>query len=253
MSQYPIALQMYTVRELTKTPDDYRAIIRQIAEIGYQGIEAGAPADMTATEFKSFVDGLGIKVSSIWGAPTAETVNEVVETAGIYGVKHVVGCWGPDNFKDIDEIRKTADFFETAAQLLEHHGLEMLYHNHWWEFDRKVGGRYAWHMLFEHAPTLGCEIDVYWASNFGSVKVPDIVDRYADKTPLLHIKDGPLVKGEPNTACGKGKMDLPAAIGAAEPSKLKWLIVELDDYVGGHENMMDAVRDSFTYLNSRTF
>jgi len=248
MSAYPLSIQMYTVRELTKTPDDFRNVVRQIADIGYAGLEAGPPSDMSAKEFRSFVEDLGMKVSSTWGAPTADTVQETVDIAGDLGVSHIVSCWGPDNFTSLEEIEKTATFFEEAAQLLKPHGLQMLYHNHWWEFEHKVDGVYGWDVLFDRTPTLGGEIDLYWASNFGEVDVPAIVRKYAAKAPLLHVKDGPLVTGEPNTACGKGKMDLPAAIGAADPNMVKWLIVELDDYVGGHANMMEAVRDSYTYL-----
>lgn len=248
MPPYPLSLQMYTVRELTKTPDDYRDVIRQVAEIGYGGVEAGAPADMSPAEFRRFVEDLGMKVSSTWGSPTPESVQQVVDLAGEFGVSEIVSCWGPDKFESLDLIKETAEYFERAAQLLAPHGLKMLYHNHWWEFEHKVDGRYGWDVLFELAPTLGCEIDLYWASNFGEVDVPTIVRKYAAKTPLLHVKDGPLVKGEPNTACGKGKMNLTEAIGAADPSRVKWLVVELDDYVGGHANMMEAVRDSYTYL-----
>ena len=43
----------------------------------------------------------------------------------------------------------------------------------------------------------------------------EIVKRYAKQLPLLHIKDGPLVKGQPHTAVGSGKMNIPACINAA--------------------------------------
>src|SRR5438874_2373564 len=88
----PISLQMYTVRELTKTPDDYRKIIREIASIGYAGIEAGAPADMTPLEFNRFVTDLGMVVSSIWATPKPDTVNQIVDTARAFNVKHVINC-----------------------------------------------------------------------------------------------------------------------------------------------------------------
>lgn len=248
MPAYPLSIQMYTVRELTKTPDDMRNVIRQIADIGYGGVEAGPPSDMSAKEFRTFVEDLGMKVSSTWALPTAETIQSVVDLAGDLGVTCLVSCWGPEHFASLDAIRETADAFERAAQLLKPHGLEMLYHNHWWEFDAKVDGRYGWDVLFDHAPTLQCEIDLYWASNFGEVDVPAVVRQYADRTPLVHVKDGPLVKDEPNTAVGHGKADMVAAVGAANPDRLQWLVVELDAYVRGHENMMEAVRDSYAYL-----
>jgi sugar phosphate isomerase/epimerase len=245
---HPISIQMYTVRDLTKTPDDYRRVIREIADIGYAGVEAGPPADMSAGDFRKFVEDLGMTVSSAWLTPTPEDVNKVVDTARALNVKHLVGCWGPNNFTSLAEIKKTAAHFQRAAELLKPHGLEMLYHNHWWEFHHKVDGRYGWDVLFELAPDVKCQLDLYWASNFGEVDVPAVARRYAARTPLVHAKDGPLVKDQPNTACGKGKLDLEAAIGAADGPALKWVIVELDNYVGGNANMTQAVRDSYTYL-----
>lgn len=246
----PISIQMYTVRELTKTPDDTRKIIRQIADLGYAGIEASAPADMKPADFRKFVEELGMKVSSTWATPTPEDVNKIVDTAAALGVKQIVGCWGPSNFVNLDEIKKTAAHFERAATLLAPHGMEMLYHNHWWEFEHKVEGRYAWDVLFEHAPTLKAQIDLYWASNFGEVDVPAVVKKYAKKTPLVHAKDGPLVKDQPMTAVGSGKHDLKTALAATDPATLKWIIVELDHYVHGADRMMDAVRDSYRYLTT---
>lgn len=89
------------------------------------------------------------------------------------------------------------------------------------------------------------QLDVYWACNFGKVDVPKLLKKHPKRFPLLHVKDGPLVEKEPHTAVGSGKMDIPACVQAADPSVLRWLIVELDDCA---TDMMQAVRDSYTYL-----
>ena len=77
--------------------------------------------------------------------------------------------------------------------------------------------------------------------------VPALVAKYANRLPILHLKDGPLVQGEPHTAVGGGKMDIPALVNAADPNVLRWLVVELDDCA---TDMMQAVRDSYEYLTS---
>jgi sugar phosphate isomerase/epimerase len=238
---------MYTVRELTKTPDDFRKIVRQIAEIGYAAIEGSAPKDMTPAEFKRFVDDLGIGISSVWAMPKPENVQKLVDTAGVYGIKQLVGCVGPDRFQSADSAKQVGDEFQAAAELLKPHGIELCYHNHWWELV-PLEGRYGWDILFERAPALKAQVDAYWASNFGVVDVPALIERYKAITPLMHVKDGPLVKDQPNTAVGKGKMDIPACVHAADAGVLRYIIVELDAYTKGHDHMMEAVRDSFVYL-----
>jgi sugar phosphate isomerase/epimerase len=245
---YPLSIQLYTVRDLTKTPADRARVIREIAEIGYVATEGGG--ERLTDDARQLYADTGLRFSSWWAVPTAETLQGYVEVAKATGITHFVGSVGPDQFKDEATIVALAAQYEAAAQLLAPHGLSMCYHNHYWEFAAKFGDRYGWDVLFDHAPSLRAELDLYWASNFGAVDVPALVRRYASRTPLMHVKDGPLVKDQPNTAVGQGKLDLKAAIAEADPSVLKWLIVELDSYVGGSANMMDAVRDSYTYLTS---
>ena len=39
------------------------------------------------------------------------------------------------------------------------------------------------------------EIDTYWAANFGACDPAEQVSKFKARTPLLHIKDGPLDQG----------------------------------------------------------
>jgi hypothetical protein len=61
---------------------------------------------------------------------------------------------------------------------------------------------------------------------------------------LLHIKDGPAVRGEPMVAVGDGVLDVPSIIQAGAGST-QWLIVELDACA---TDMMEAVEKSYDYL-----
>lgn len=245
---YPLSIQLYTVRDITKTPADRERVIREIADIGYLATEGGG--DKLTDETRRLYKETGLRFSSWWAMPTKEKLQQFVDIAGECGFTDFIGCVGPKEFDSRDTILATAEKYEAAAQLLKPHGLRMLYHNHWWEFQTHVDGRYGWDILFDAAPTLGAEIDLYWASNFGQVDVPAVVRKYAKKAPLFHVKDGPLIKDQPNTAVGQGKLDLKAPIAAADPSVLKWLVVELDAYVKGNENVMEAVHDSYKYLTS---
>lgn len=247
----PISLQLYTVRDLMKTPEDQRKVIEEIARIGYAGVEGGTSgAGLKGKDYKKFLDDLGLRLTSTWSQPkTQDDAKRLLDDAELFGFNLVIGCWGPDQFKTDDEVKKTAEAFEAAAQLLKPHGLTMCYHNHWWEFEYPrpdaTPGNYGWDKLLELAPTLAGQIDCYWASNFGKVDVPALVRKYRDRTPILHVKDGPLVKDAANVAVGKGKMDIPACVNAADPNLLQCLVVELDKFDG---DMMDAVRDSYSYL-----
>ena len=73
-----------------------------------------------------------------------------------------------------------------------------------------------------------------------------VVGKWGKRAPLLHIKDGMLEQGKHvHTAVGKGRLDWPAIIGAADEATLQWLIVELD---ACETDMLEAVADSYAYL-----
>jgi sugar phosphate isomerase/epimerase len=244
----PISIQLYTVRELTKD-GNHLSVLQRIADIGYKGVE-GHGYGMTPQEFRRTVEDMGMVVSSYFGPmPTPETVNEFIDTAKTLGVSHTVsGFWIPD-FESQEAIERTAEKVNAVLPTILESGLTFCLHNHWPEFER-VDGRLAIEWLLERCPGLNLELDIYWASAFGENKSEEMVAKFRDVAPLLHVKDGPLVKGEPMVAAGNGKVDIPAALAAANPDKLAWLIVELDEYAG---DMMEAVEASYRYLVGNGF
>jgi sugar phosphate isomerase/epimerase len=239
----PIAIQLYTVRDLAAK--DFFGVLEQIAQIGYAGVEPAGLHGHSPAEVRKALDDLHLACPSAhMGLPTRENLGEIVDTAKALGLATVITGAGPHDFKTLDGIKAAAEKFQAAAELLRPHGLALGYHNHWWEFD-EIDGRLGYEIFLEHAPRVLSQLDIYWAGNFGRVDVPAVLRKYAARVPLLHIKDGPLVQGQPHTAAGAGKMDIPGIVAAANDRVLKWLIVELDSCA---TDMMTAVRESFLYL-----
>ena len=238
----PLSIQVYTLR--TRAETDLAGVLRDIAKIGYKAVEMAGLYGNSAAEVRRMLDGFGLSVSSSHiPLPTKKNLDEVVDTAKTLGCKYCVAGFGPDEFKTLNCIKSAARKFQTAAELLKPHGLKMGYHNHWWEFDL-VNGRYGYNWFFELCPDVFSELDVYWCCNFNKVDVPAVVKAHKNNIKLMHIKDGPLVEGEPHTAAGSGKMNIPAIVEAAGKGT-EWLIVELDACA---TDMTRAVRDSYTYL-----
>lgn len=238
----PISVQLYTLRN--RAGQDFAGVLADVAKAGYKGVETAGLHGKSAAEVRKMLDDVGLVASSAHtGVATKENLSELVDTALTLGYKYVISGLGPDDFKSVDQIKVSAERFQTAAELLKPHGLEMGYHNHWWEFDL-VDGRYGYNLFFDLCPDVFSELDVYWACNFNRVDVPAVVKARRNQIKLLHIKDGPLVQGQPHTAAGAGKMNIPAIVKAAG-RETEWLVVELDDCA---TDMTEAVRESFRYL-----
>lgn len=238
----PISLQLYSVREAAAK--DFPGVLKQVAEIGYTGVEFAGLHGMAPSEVKKIIDDLGFKVSSAHMAlPTPENKNQLVDECKTLGIPRLVAGFGPDQFKTMAGTLEAAAKFQRAAELLDGTGIAFGFHNHWWEF-KQVDGKFPEDVALANAPGAFAELDVYWAE-VGCGDAAGAVARLKSRIPLLHIKDGMIEPQQPMTAVGAGKLNMPAIINAADPKVLEWVIVELDSCAG---DMMQAVRESYQYL-----
>ena len=241
----PLSIQLYTLRDEVK--GDFAAVLRQVAEIGYVGVEFAGLHGNSPTEIAGIVRDLGLQVSSSHvGLPTAETISQIADTENTLGNTRLVSGFGPNDFQTLDDCKRSAERFQTAAELAREQGMTFGMHNHNWEFETRDGQR-AYDFVLEHAPDIFSELDIYWAAYAGQSPA-EVVAQFRSRLPLLHIKDGSLEKDSAMMAVGSGKVDIAGTINAADPSVLKWLIVELDRC---DTDMWEAVRQSYTYLTSQ--
>lgn len=238
----PIALQLYTLRE--EAAQDFVGVLRQVADMGYVGVEMAGLHGMCPVEVKKVLDDLGLKVTSAhMEMPNAENVGRLVEECRALGITRLISGFGPDQLSTTAGCLAAAETLNAAASALEGSGIALGFHNHYWEF-QPVDGRFPEDILLENCPNVFCQIDVYWAA-VGGVDPAQAVAERKTRTPLLHIKDGMIEPKMPMTAIGAGRLDFPAIIAAADPAVLEWLIVELDTCEG---SMLDAVQQSYDYL-----
>ncbi len=241
----PIGLQLYSVRDMAAK--DFFGTLRKVAEIGYAGVELSGFHGHTEADTKKVLDDLGLKaVSSHDGLPADQAAfDATVARAKLFGHDLTVVAWmPPEHFQTLDAVRKLADTLEAYAQRLKPHGLKLAYHNHAQEMVQ-LGDDYALGHLYKFAPTLWGQTDIIWASNFGKADPVAFVRKHAKKINTLHVKDGPLVEGKNWLAVGSGKVKVADCVKAADPSVLKWLIVELD---ACDTDMLTAVRESYQFL-----
>lgn len=239
----PLSVQLYSLRDASES--DFDGVLTRLAEIGYAGVEPFALFGMSPAAFRRRVEELGMRVSSShypWANRT--DVSRVCDIVGELGLARAAGGFAPDDFADLDAVRRTADTVNDLVEALGRAGVGLFLHNHWWEF-KEIDGVPAYHLFQELCPDVQFEIDTYWAANFGARDPAVEVARVRDRTPLLHIKDGPLEKGGAHVPVGDGRMDIPATVGAADPDVLEWVIVELDSC---DTDMMTAVERSHAYL-----
>ena len=243
-----VGLQLYTVRQLI-AKSSFAAVVKEVAKIGYPGVELAGFPGTTAADAGKLLRDLGLKVTSgHFALPLGDQKQQVLDEVAAVGAKRIVSGRGPDDFKTLDLIKKSCDLFNQAGDVAAQNGLTLGIHNHWWEF-QKVDGRLVFDVMREQLrPGIFFEIDVYWAKTAGADPAVE-VKKAGARAPLLHIKDGPCQQGQPMTAVGAGKVDFPA-IAKVSAGTADWWIVELDDCA---TDMMEAVRQSYRYITTNGF
>ena len=243
MTTIPISIQLYTVRDLTAK--DEISVLRQIAEIGYKGVEIGGFFGRTASEFQAILGDRGLVASAAWTAlPTEDNIDGIIETHSPLRLKDFICGFGPNDFSSADDCKRIAEKFQTAAEVCAKRGCSFSFHNHEWEFKPLPDGRLPYDILMAEAPAACSELDVYWAQ-FGGADAAALTRKYRSRLRLVHVKDGVLAADRSMTAVGSGSLDMPGILSAFDPSVTKWLTVELD---ACHTDMLEAVRQSYDYL-----
>ncbi len=239
----PIGVQLYSLREESK--DDFGAVLERLAAMGYKGVEPFNLFGMSTSAFRKRVEDLGMVVCSShtpWA--NRSEIGEVIEVVSELGLSRAAGGFGPDDFKDLDAVKQTADTANALVEQLKPAGLELFLHNHWWEI-QELEGEPAYYHFERLCPEVKYEIDTYWAANFGARDPAEEVRHFKSRSPLLHIKDGPLEEKKAHVAVGQGKVDIASVVRAGDEDVLEWLIVELD---ACDTDMFEAVEASHRYL-----
>lgn len=242
----PIALQLYTLRD--QLAQDYEGTIRAVAEMGYIGVETANMFGGSPASAAKLFNELGLTVTSAHSPlPLGDQKQEVVDTVSALGCKRLILPWQqPELFQSLDGIKRVCDSLNEAAAVAKDYGLQVGYHNHWFEYQPVENGIPVDVMLEHLDPDVFFQIDVYWVQTAGQ-NPAETVRRFGSRAPLLHIKDGPCQIEAPMTALGEGVVDIPSVIDAGTEAT-EWLIVELDRCA---TDMLEAVSKSYQYLIDR--
>lgn len=248
MSNHPIALQLYTVRD--ELAADHSGTLRAVAEMGYRAVELTGPGPEGAERLREELDRLGLTPTGMH-VPLDRLERELpdaIADARALGIRYVVCPWlPPDRRGNAAGYRSLAGTLSQVGHRCRAAGLQLCYHNHDFEF-QEFDGRTGLEILFDSVDgdLVRSELDVYWAAYAGHDPV-EWLRRLGGRVPLVHLKD--MTSGEPRTFAevGHGALDFPAILQECDRSGADWLIVEQDRCAGPP---LESARLSLEYLRS---
>jgi sugar phosphate isomerase/epimerase len=227
-------LQLYTLRDVL--PADPKGILKQVAAMGYEG-NKGMFWGMTNTEFKKYMDDLGMQFISTHCDINKDFERKADEAAAI-GMKYLICPSLPaENRMMEDDYKKAADTFNQRGQTCKSKGIKFAYHNHDQAFVKRPTGFIAEEILLNNTdPALvDFEMDIYWVVTGGQDPITWL-EKYPNRFTLCHIKDRkkniPLTDREESVDVGTGSIDFPKVLHVAKKNGMKYYIVEQEKYEG---------------------
>ena len=266
MKKWPIALQVYSVRDAAT--EDFEGTMRAVKEMGYDGVElAGLYGLESAVACKKVLDKVGLELVSAHVGFDALEDDAQLDDYAATGVKFVAIPWmvAP---KNEEELNAAIARIRNCGERCKARGIQMLYHNHDFEFE-KINDKYILDTYYAEIPAdlLQTELDTCWV-NVGGENPSDYVRKYTGRAPIVHLKDFTGSKSENMYALigtdtakedsagkfefrpvGYGKQDFPSILAAAEDAGAGWVVVEQDSPALG-KTPLECAKMSIDYLKS---
>jgi sugar phosphate isomerase/epimerase len=245
-----VAAQLYTLRDHLKTPADIARSLKKVAALGYQAVQVSGMGPILESELNAILASEGLLCCATHedGDLIRKQPEKVVERLKKLNCRYTAYPYpaGVDWSKreDIDQLIADLD---RAGAVLRQAGQVLTYHNHAIELI-PVSGTTALDYIYAKSDprNLLGEIDTYWIQ-YGGGDPAAWCRKLKGRLPLLHLKDYAFtLQDKPAFAeIGRGNLNWPEIIAAAEASGCEWFIVEQDTCPA---DPFDSLKISFDYI-----
>ena len=234
-------LALYTLRaEMSKNPV---ATLEEVSKTGYAYVEAagyqkGKFYGMSPQEFRSELNQLGLQpLSTHQGSVTLENADSMIADVKAAGFTYFVVPVPPMGMFTYDRETSSMGMKGTVADLagiLEElgkkcaaAGLQLLYHNHDFEFKPDENGVAPIDYLLEELSPeyVNFQMDLYWVTKAGADPIA-YFEKYPGRFKMWHVKD--MDKQGRFAPVGQGQIDFKSILEKKELSGMKYFMVEQD-------------------------
>lgn len=234
-----IGLQLYTLRNLISK--DVRGVISKVASIGFREVETygysptGGFWGLKPKEFKALLKSHGMKSPSghynfepYLNTNDMDSLKANIEAAQELGQKYLTVPYLSEPLrKDLDSYKNLAAKLNQAAVLTKDAGLQLVYHNHDFEY-KDFNGTTGFDILLRETDPqdLKFELDIYWAVKAGKDPIA-LFEQNPKRYVMWHVKDMDKMD-KSYTEVGSGSIDYNQIFAKAKLSGMKNYFVEQD-------------------------
>ena len=256
MSQPIIAAQLFTLRDLLKDKNEseIRDVLRQVKNIGYTAIQISGVGEATkelVDIYSKIADELQLDICATHF--NLDYMEENTQWIIDLHKKWHCGYAGigsmPKESRNADGIAEFIKRCNKLGQALKKEGIQLIYHNHNFEFE-KIDNKTWLQMLLDGFNPLfvQLEIDVYWVQAGGENPV-SWISKVKDHMGVMHYKDMRIIDGEQQFAeIGEGNLQWKEIIQAAREANVKYAAVEQDSFT---QDPIQSLKISYDFLKKQ--
>ncbi|MCC5788843.1 MAG: sugar phosphate isomerase/epimerase [Opitutales bacterium] len=257
-----LAVQMYTLRDFTKTSADLAKSLERVSKMGYPAVQMSAIGAMNgenpevdAKTARQMLDDNGLKCIATH-RPWDNFLNNLegeIEFHKTLGCDYSAIGGVPGNFPNTYEgYRQFLTEAKPVIARLKEAGIRFGHHNHSHEFFRpeRHGKTLEDILIEEGGPDLFLELDLYWVEHAG-LNCVRILERSHGRVPVIHLKDKEVLEGKNETRMapiGEGTMDWDGILEGCRKAGVEWYAIEQDQCF---RDAFDCLQSSYDYLREK--
>jgi sugar phosphate isomerase/epimerase len=231
--------QVWTIRK--ELIEDFPGTLKKMADLGYSEVEMCSPLgyslagfkplnDMSGTEMKKVIEDAGLVCSSshFTGPELKDSLDNRIEWASQIGMKQMAQSMPAINLRNatMDDWRKAAQDLNKIGEKTKAAGIQMVYHNHQFEFV-EIDGQLIYPVLMEELDADLVKMQFQVAVIEQGFKAQDYFRKYPGRFISAHLADYSAEQGK-QVPLGQGDVDWEDFFLAASEEGIKNYYVEMD-------------------------
>ena len=234
-------LALYTVRDEMKT--NPKEVLQKVADIGYKYIESagydnGKFYGMSPLEFRNYLEEIGLTpMSTHQGTVTLENADKMIADVKTAGFKYFVIPVPPMGLFSYSQETQSmgmtggaanlANILNTLGEKCSKAGLELLYHNHDFEFKKDEDGIIPIDYLLENTnpDDVNFQMDLFWVTKAEANPI-SYFEKYPGRFKGWHVKD--MDEQGRFAPVGNGTIDFARILEKKDLSGMEFYLVEQD-------------------------
>lgn len=192
-----VGIQLFSVRENMKI--DPLGTIRKVVETGYSNLEVanhnarndiGVGFGVAAKEVRKLLDETGASIVSAHISPMEpDNLDAILEYHKEIGTRFMSNPM--PFYRNMEEVKQKVEWLNRTGKKCAEWGIQLMYHNHFHEFQRFDGVEIYDYLMRETDPELvKIELDSYWSTR-GQQSPVELLKKYGKRVCALHQKDFP--------------------------------------------------------------